>query len=138
MKNLSRDDWGSLGSDMEHHHAFELLFDKSTEEIFDLIFKSPLTVSECLFYINEKPRDELLNILAEFIDQNYIDFEDIHMICGPFVDTIIKHQIYTSSKNYSYMHVFKKIIDDQEKYGLDLDIYGDYKSKSMGSDSIDL
>jgi hypothetical protein len=137
MKNLSRSDWGELGSDMEHHHAFELLFDKSTEEIFDLIFKSPLTVSACLFYINEKPRNELLNILAEFTEQYYIEFEDIHLICGPFVNTIIKYQLYAPNESEPYMNVFNKIIDNQEKYGLDLDIYGDCKKefdKSKGSE----
>ena len=129
MKKLSMADWGRLGSNMDHHHAFELLFDKSIEEVFGLIFKSPLTVSECLFYINEKPRNELLSVLAEFIEKYYLDFEDIHLICGPFVDTIIKYQLYAPSEGGPYIKIFNKIIDNQEIYGLDFDIYGDYKSK---------
>ena len=97
--------------------------------MFGLIFKSPLTVSECLFYINAKPRNELLTVLAEFIEKYYLDFADIHLICGPFVETIIKYQLYTPSEGAPYIKIFNKIIDNQEIYGLDFDIYGDYKSK---------
>ncbi|SMF67818.1 hypothetical protein SAMN02745866_04310 [Alteromonadaceae bacterium Bs31] len=124
-------DWKIDSQDLDEKYSFEKYLGKSKEQAIALFRSSPLECSFEIAYMPEIPFRYYVLAFKEFVEKsNKEEYDDVYHAYISMILSMIKNNFgYIEPLKKELLPLAYKITIDQEKYGLDLDIFGDLKVK---------